>query len=81
MPLFPMNVASGLVQLAATVSACTILGRIAAESARPQRRAVSTALTERYVAAVTFIDQNSCKGSQLSPNGEIKIEGFSANKY
>jgi hypothetical protein len=55
MPLFPMNVASGLVQLAATVSACAILGRIAAESARPQRRAVSTALTERYVAAVTFI--------------------------
>lgn len=55
MPLFPMNIASGLVQFAATVSACTILGRIAAESARPQRRAVSTALTERYVAAVTFI--------------------------
>ena len=53
MPLFPMNVASGLVQFAATVSACAILGRIAAESARPQRRAVLININCRALCGVS----------------------------
>ena len=50
----PMNVASGLVHIAAK-SACVILVWMAAESDCAQRRAVPKSLTERFVTAVPII--------------------------
>ena len=53
-PRSPMMGVSGLVHVAAA-SPRVILRRMAAESVRPQRRAVPKSLTERGVAVVTII--------------------------
>ena len=51
----PMMGVSGFVHGAALP--CVILRRMAAESVRPQRRAVPKSLTERGVAVVTVISK------------------------